>query len=151
PREICQRRIEPKRLRGANQVAIIAKAARLVLSNRGRPGFIAIRTWRWYARCQAGNRSTHRVADPYAGVQRDKILAAAIGANYRGAGTRATDCTGGSRSAAVLRDDRSAAGIGGGTGDFAGWNCERGADAARISMHLFGAGKPDAMGGRRQV
>ena len=31
------------------------------------------------------------------------------------------------------------------------WSCDRGADAARISMHLFGAGNLDRVGGRRLV
>ncbi len=128
--------------------------------NQGRPRCLAKskrrrlnakRRWRWYARCQTGNRSTHRVADPDACAERVKIVAATIRANYRGSGTGATDRTGGSRSAAALLDDRSAAGSGASAGDHAFSRRERGGDAARFSMHLFGAGNLDRMGGHRVV
>ena len=71
-------------------------------------------------------------------------------AQDRGTGTRATDCTRGSRSAAALRDDRNAADTRAGAGNFA-CGCDRGADAARISMHLFGAGNLDRVVGRGLV
>ncbi len=150
-RSICRRRIEAKRLRGAKQVAIIAKAARLVLRNRARPDFFAGRTWRCYARCQAGNRSTHRIPDPCARHRRVETIAAAIRASYRGAGTRATDCTSSSGSAAGFLDDWRAASARTSTGDHTAYSGERGADATRISMHLFGAGNVDRVGRPRLV
>jgi len=144
-------RTEVKRLRGANQVAIIAKATRLVCRKRTRRGFIASQSWRWHARCQVGNRSSYSFPDHCACAERVKILAAAMRASYRGAGTRATDSTRGSRSAAGILHDRSAAGARSGAGDQASWSRDRRADAARISMHLFVAGYLDRMGGRRHV
>jgi hypothetical protein len=104
-------RIEAKRLRGAKQVAIIAKAVRLVLRNRMRPGSFATYAWRWYARIQIFAGSTHSVADHHAGAERVEARAATLRASYRGAGPRATDCTGCSGSAAGVLDYRSAASV----------------------------------------
>src|ERR1700691_900279 len=108
-RSIRRRRIEAKRLRGAKLPAIISKAATLVLRNRMRADWFATYAWRWYARCQTGNRSTHPVADHYAGAERAEAGAATLRASYRGAGASATDCTCRSGSAAAILDDRSAA------------------------------------------
>ena len=148
---IRRRRIEAKRLRGAKQVAIIAKAVRLVLRNRMRPDFFATYVWRGYARCQTAIRGTHLVADHDAGAERVEARATTLRASYRGAGAGATDCTGRSGSAATVLDHRSTSLSRSGTGFHAACGCERGADAARISMHLFGAGNLDGMGGRRFV
>src|ERR1700722_6444959 len=147
---IRRRRIDAKRLRGAKQVAIIAKAVRLVLRNRMRPDFFATCVWSWYARIQISARSTYFVADHHAGAERIETRAATLRASYRGAGPRATDCTGRSRSAASLLDHRCASLSRGGT-RFHSARGERGADAARISMHLRGAGNLDRVGGRRLV
>lgn len=140
-----------KSLRGANFAAIITKAGSLVLRIRTRPDFFASNERRCYARCQTGNRSTHRVPDPYARAQRVKTFAAALRASYSGARTSATDCTGGSRSAAVVLDDRSAAGTRAGAGNSSARSRVRGVDPARISMHLFFTGKLDRVGRRRSV
>src|SRR5260370_15880212 len=131
----CLRRIAAKRLRDANQVAIIAKAAGVVLRNRMRPDF-ASQSWRWHARIQISSRSTHPVADYHARAERAEDCAATLRASYRGAGAGATDCTHRSVSAASLLDDRSAALSRSGTGFHSGSRLERRADAARISMHL---------------
>src|SRR5271168_1517360 len=139
---VRRRRIEAKRLRGAKLPAIISKAARIVLRNRMRPDFFATYAWRWYARCQTGNRSTHPVAPIHAGAERAEARAATLRASYRGAGAGATDCTGGSRSAAAILDDRSAALSGSCAGVHAG-SRERRADSARLSMYLRGAGNLD--------
>src|SRR6266481_7281930 len=88
----CLRRIAAKRLHDANQVAIIAKAARVVLRNRMRPDFDS-QSWRWHARIQISSRSTHPVADHDARAERAEACAATLRASYRGAGAGATDCT----------------------------------------------------------
>src|SRR5580658_9680928 len=148
---ICRRRIDAKSLRGANQVAIIAKAARLVLRFYTRPDFFAARPWRCYARCQADSFSSHRVPDPYACAQRVKARAPTVRTNYRSAGTGDTDCTSGSRSAAGLLDYRRAALARGRSRHCAARCSDRGADPARISMQLFDAGNLDRVGRRRLV
>jgi hypothetical protein len=148
---ICRRRIKAKSLRGVNWVAIIAKAASLVLRYWTAPGFVASRIGRWHARIQTSNRSTHPVADFHARAQRVENRASTLRASYRSAGAGATDCTGRSGSAAIVLDDRSLAVISTGAGDSAARSRKCGADAARISMHLRSTGNLDRVGWRGLV
>ena len=114
-----------------------------------RPDLFASHSWRCYARGQTDICSTHRVPDPRACARRVAALAAAVRTSYRSAGPGDTDCTGGSRSAAGLLDDRRAARSRRGSRYSAAWSCDRGTDAARIPMHLFGAGNLDRVVGYR--
>ncbi len=140
-----------ERLRGANQVAIIAKAARLVLPSCGRARIISKRRWRSHACSQTDDHIARTFSDPHACAQRLETRAAAIRASYRGAGAGATDCTSRSRSAAAILDDRCAAGARSGAGKLDRGRCHPAANSAIVPMHLFGAGNLDRVGGNRFV